>query len=548
MKSYATRSTSGIRKGFSIFFRILAALGLVFSLYLIFSGNFRQPVQTFLLGTQNFKRLREPLLFTLLFYVASYLVLGWKTGSEQLKQRIVSFSEKKSAIWWLFGIYGVLFVWQQINAYLSLEIHYLPFEYYNSMMHFMTHGKFYYTGCLHAFYHIETLTVLLYPIWLIFKSPVFFMVLHGLALSFACVPLYYWARLQFRESFVSLAIAFAFLNYKFLIHGLEMNFTPAGFYPLTVFATLLFAYQRKWVPLTLALLLGLLLKEDGPFYFFALGVYLLFFRGLRKQGALVASLSVFIYLILIYVVGPMTGAQDRYDDTVDIYAVGTTSFGGTLTYFATHPWHVVQEFFYPWVKTKSLFSFFSKLLFLPLFSFSLITTIAPLGTILLTRQEQWMTLGYQYALHIVPFGFMAATLGLRNLSERFSHYRQVILYVASAGLVLLNIGNYSTLPVTANDLKTLKLAKSIPYDGSVLTMGHLLPYVGYRDSNCYLSPVLETGHADAFEQAKYVLIAREVNTWSPGPEYIDQKLDFYLKNPNYEAIVNDGVRYLFKRK
>ena len=541
----------------SFLFKLLSYFCLLVSivigcgmLYLVITGKFSVPswIAVLLGSHKGFKKLRQPALFFIVFYFL-HLILkyGVRGGLEEARTRIKSFTDQPYAIWVLGGIYGILYVWQQVNAYLSLEVHFLPFEYYDYMTYWFSRGKWYFTGCLHGFYHLETIMALFVPIWSFLRSPLLFLVAHGLFLSGAAIPLYFIARGVFKESFVPFFIAFVYLNFKYVFHGLEMNFCPEGLYPLTVFLTMFFVIRKNWLGLLAALAVGLLIKEDAPFYFGTLGFYCCLNKSWRPKGLAMIGLSAVWFLVLMYVIGPWSGANTRYDDTVDIYAVGTTTFEGTLLYFVTHPFHVLKELFYPWIKTKTLFSFFSKLVFLPLMTPAALTLLPPIGTAMLTRQIQWMTLGYHYALHIVPFAFIALVFGLNNFSRWLGSKREGGLWLLITMMALLNIGNYSLFPVTSNDLKTIHLARSIPREGIVLTLGHLLPYIGYREQNIYLSPVVEVGHKKAFENADYVLLAREVNTYGAGPELVEQKIEEYKNNPQYKILVDDGTRFLFKR-
>jgi len=171
-----------------------------------------------------------------------------------------------------------------------------------------------------------------------------------------------------------------------------------------------------------------------------------------------------------------------------------------------------------------------------------------MGTILLTRQYQWMTFGFHYALHIIPFAFIALTFGLSRIAGWVGRWREPVLWILCAALILLNIGNYSIFPVTAEDNKTRRLAESLAREDTCIPMGHLLPYVGYRPDNCYLSPVVQKGHQKAFQEAEWVLMAREVNPYPLTPEELASEIANYRKDPSRTPAVDDGIRMLFKRK
>src|SRR3989338_8775605 len=124
----ATGSPSNLRNFISSFVLFLAAASATAVLYLIVTGNFGKGLLADLfLTSRGLKKIRNPMGAGFLCYAAAFFVrYGLRGGWDQFYGQFQSFAARKSAIWILGGIYAVLFTWFQVNAYLSLEIHFLP--------------------------------------------------------------------------------------------------------------------------------------------------------------------------------------------------------------------------------------------------------------------------------------------------------------------------------------------------------------------------------------------------------------------------------------
>ena len=168
------------------------------------------------------------------------------------------------------------------------------------------------------------------------------------------------------------------------------------------------------------------------------------------------------------------------------------------------------------------------------------------------RDTDFVDLRFHYAAAVLPFLFIAFVFGFSNLYHRISLRRRTLfLWITALVLILLNGGNFVTRPVTVETLKSIEWARRVPQGANLVTHGHLLPYVGYREYNYYFSAPLELREHpahEAYAKADYYLIDFNVDPYPMDRGYLTDKLKKLEKDPDYVLMGADGERYLFKRK
>jgi uncharacterized membrane protein len=535
-------------------FLFLAFLDLLFLGYCVLTG-FPPEVAGLKIRLKN---ARTPFIFFFLFMGLS--LLSYPGGVEKLKEwkgRILRFASRPYAVWLLFGIYTLLFTWQQVTEYLALEINFIPFSFYDYMLYFFFQGKVNYTGLLHGFYHVNNILYLLAPFWYFLKSPLLLIGLYGLFGALAIFPLYGIAREKFQEPLLSFVTAFVYLNYRYLQNVLLMNFSVEIFYPLFIFASLYFAMKEKWLGYYCAVLLGLSVKEDSFMYFAAVGVLVFFIQRRRVHGIVTLCLSLAYLGFLVNLFMPLTGS-DMWRGNLANFAHRGRSFAGIAGSFFAEPASLLEIFFGSPLKWKTYFNLLYWLGFLPLFSPAVLLVFFPLFPLFLHhtgRDWDFYELHFHYAAAVIPFIFIAFIFGYSNITKRLQgRGRELFLWMSCLVLVLINGGRYTSRHFTTEDLKSIQWAKSIPPSANLVTHGHLLPHIGYRKYNYYFAPAWENeGNEEgekyeAYANADYYLIDFNVNPYPVDRTFLEEKLDKLSRNPYYEIVRQDDKRYLFKRR
>ena len=498
------------------------------------------------------KSLRKPFL-ALLFSMGVYLVSG---GKERMGKAIATFeraTENRFAIWSLFAVYSLLFIWQQITEYLSVEINFLPFSFYDYMLYFLFQGKINYTGHLHGFYHLNNILLLLAPLWYLFRSSFFLVVFHGVLLAAGVLPLYYLAAERFGKIF-AWVVAFVYLNHRLLLNLLTMNFTAESFYPLLIFLAILFL--NKNLPLYyFSIFLGLMVKEDSFLYFSAWGVYLMLFTRTKREGLLTLVLSLAYITLAVKFFVPWT--QGVKDSILEGSIRNFSRFGDSISEiaftFVERPWLLVQELFYPWEKLRTLFKILSRFLLIPCLSPSLLLVFASVFPLFLNGGENFVGLRFHYSAPVIPLLFFAFLEGLSFLRSHFRMCEQKSFLLAlGLALVLLHSGNFYTQRILNEDLRTISFlrSKKIPTEAVVLTHGHLLPYLGYRRDNYYLSWHFEQGKEryPSYHSPDYVYLDLSVNPYPMSEAFVKERIaHLRSKGSRYHMKHQDGTRFFFVR-
>ncbi len=544
--------TNSVRPILALLFKSAAFAALAFMVYCIWAG-FPVAVGPMTLKIKNLKP-----IFTI--FLSSALLSAWfsansgREGMASLKNKVEAWTSRPEALWVLFGLSAIFLTWQQVTEYLSLNVNFLPFSFFDYMIYYYFHGKIHYTGLLHTFYHINNIMFVFAPVWALFKSPLVLTLAYGPLAALAVFPLASIVRKRFGgNTSVAWFISFIYLNYRYLQNVLQMNFCVEIFYPLFIFAAVSMALSRRWGFYFLFVLLGLSVKEDSFLYFGAVGM-LVFFMGNRAQGIATGVLAVSYYIFITKFFIPWTG-NTVLKENFHNFGSHISSGGELIREYLTQPDRVLKIFVGEPAKIRTYFNLLSRVAFLPLFtpaSLLILVPIFPVFAHSTGSDVDFYDLHFHYAAAVVPFVFVAMVFGFSGLYRRLpAHFREKFVWLALLTMLFINGGHFRTESFNSEDLKSIRWAKELPAGAIVLTHGHLLPYIGYREYNFYLAEPFELTYHAAHKQyvnADYVLIDRHVNSYPWDKGKIEQKLADYKNNAEYELVVTDGTRTLFKRK
>ena len=165
--------------------------------------------------------------------------------------------------------------------------------------------------------------------------------------------------------------------------------------------------------------------------------------------------------------------------------------------------------------------------------------------------EQFAELSLYYSAPVLPFLFIAFVLGWTWMSRiKFYVKYPLLKWGIITALIFVNAFNLRPEHFKWDDLKTIDLAKKIPPQSSVVTQGHLLPYVGYRAKNFYLAPHFEKNpeSKDAFTNPDYYLFDFEANAYPLSAGDLRQKAEELKANGRYKISHEDERRLVLKRE
>jgi hypothetical protein len=165
--------------------------------------------------------------------------------------------------------------------------------------------------------------------------------------------------------------------------------------------------------------------------------------------------------------------------------------------------------------------------------------------------DQFVSLDFYYGAAVLPFLFLAFVDGWRRLRQIPIFQRKVFLEGTLVMLlILLNALNLRPEHFTREDLKTIRLAQGIPSDKILVTQGHLLPYVGYREWNGYFTERHERGGPtqETYRNADYYLFDFETNPYPMSLEELRAKAEAIKRDPRWKMTHEDPRRLLFEKQ
>ena len=264
--------------------------------------------------------------------------------------------------------------------------------------------------------HVEPALLLFVPAYWLGAGPLFLMAAQNVIAVSAAVPLFYAARRWGVAQWGALALAAAFLANPYLHRQLDFDFHTEVMIALPAFAAA-WAISAGRPRLAVGLALStLLLKEDAALVALALGA-LLWWRGCRRPGLVVAGVAVTYAVVAVLVIMPL--ARDGApSDIVERYGylVDTQSQANLLPDLLKQPWVIPQQLLKPeqlW--TAALLLAISAPLAV-LRPWTLLLVAPAMGLALLATHPAQKALELHYSAGIIPIAVLANMAGLARVS------------------------------------------------------------------------------------------------------------------------------------
>jgi uncharacterized membrane protein len=403
--------------------------------------------------------------------------------------------------------------------------------------------------------HAEFAMLLFAPLYWLWPRAEMLLTLQAVALGFAAVPLYFFARTQLTRG-AAVLLALAYLLYAPL-HGsclYDFHWLPISIiFQFTLYFAL--ATRRNWL-FALCYVVLTLIREDVSVGLAVLGLFLLL-SGIRpKLGLFMAVCSTLSFIGIRFGVMMLAGSwvfpNLLYGQLV---APGEQGFGSVIKTLLTNPAYVVGTLLDP-KKYAYFLHLFAPLAFLPLRRALLVLLIcgATMFTFLTTAYEPTVSISFQYSAHWIPYLFAAVVLMLGVISKgaegalrRRAVLGALVLGVTTHSYVFGAILQHETyvggfLPVpykmTQVEKETYaqlrRVVAKIPPQASVAATEMEVPHV----SNRFSIYTLGSFHGDA----DYLLANRAAV--SQGHRNVMKDA---IARHDYGLVTNVGPFYLFKR-
>ncbi|MEX2007299.1 MAG: DUF2079 domain-containing protein [Candidatus Levyibacteriota bacterium] len=412
--------------------------------------------------------------------------------------------------------------------------------------------------------HADFILILISPLYLLWEDPRMLLLLQTVVLGLGAVFVFKIAGMILGSK--NAAAVFSLL---FLLNP-AVHFTNLyDFHPVTLATTLLlgtfyFLMRRRYVLFLLFAILAGITKEEVWLIIGLLGLYMLvseLVKIIRKKasrhtlknliiGGFVSTSSFFMFYWLIWHVIPATRGQEHF----------------ALSYFSefgNSPSDIVKNIFSsPGTiigmmgednRMKYLVQLFLPLGFLSFLSpIALVFALPDLGINLLSSNSNLHQIYYQYSAAVTPFIFIAAILGVKNLSKwskKLSINTSLIFLVIAT---LFSAHNFGPLPGAQNpnidmftkQLENRKLIQAfisgIPEEYKVAATNNLGSHLSRR-VNVFTIP-------DGVDKADILVFL--LNDPFAQPSLASQKeiVEILKKDQRYKLLFTEGDFVVFQKK
>lgn len=201
-----------------------------------------------------------------------------------------------------------------VMHYRAFLVNGIDFSTFDWMLYNTNHGRFMWSPvceCTHFGVHTNWFFFALLPVHALFSTPLFFVVLHGVILWSAAVPLWRLAARTTRSDVIALLATVAWLTNAWTGTIINHAFHPEALFVPAAFWLLVGWTERKTGIWVLAAAVFLAVREDAGLYLaaFAVGA-LLFERDRRRPAAALLLAATVLFLVTTKVVQPTILARD----------------------------------------------------------------------------------------------------------------------------------------------------------------------------------------------------------------------------------------------
>ncbi|RKY29693.1 MAG: hypothetical protein DRP74_08360, partial [Candidatus Omnitrophota bacterium] len=432
----------------------------------------------------------------------------------------------------------LVFVWVKISQHLTFRTGAYDLSMYDSALSNTIKGNFMYTRWLGRNFfseHFAPVLLLLLPFYILCDNPLTLVILMAVIVVLSAYPLYLIAKDKLSSKLASLAIAFIYLNYDFLIKGFLFDFHHEVFEPLFIFTAFIFLYKNKPLRYFIFVILGLSCKEDMPVYVAMFGIYACLVEKKCKLGILTIAISVAWAILTFKIIIPMSFPnQPGATKFIERWSQHGNSYTQIALTLLTHPQYLFGKKF-----ILAALRLLIPLAFVPIASpFTLLLCIPPILLNTTSGYDQMYNLAGHYAFPIIPYVFIALVLGLKNIKNKFPKKFNMILICFCIYGLFENINNLNAYVITKHDFIGYSAVKAIPNNVSVSAQTSIIPHLN-RSHQAYLLPQkLDTD---------YIIFDEKRFRWPMTDEEYNTLLQKFKNHNDYELKFSGDGFYLFKK-
>ncbi len=353
-------------------------------------------------------------------------------------------------------------------------------------------------------YHVELLLIPVSLVLLVWRDPAALLVLQALFVGLGALPAFGLARRRLGSDYAGVVFACAYLLAPALNGAVLSDFHPVA---LTASLLLLAFYclqTGRRGAFVIAILLALAAKEEISALVFMMGLYVFFWRGERRLGALIAVVGLAWFVVATRLIMPHFSGLAQSPFLARAAVFGPT-LRETLDAALAEPVLVGR-----WLWRPEIRGYLGGLLatggFLSLFSPQVLLLAAPVLALNVFSQWSWTySEGAHYSASLIPFIIVSAVYGVAFLADRVERgglmpRRSAVIILSGFVLVvslihhwqlgLTPLGRSFQWPqLTAHHRLAAEFIALIPPDAAVSAQANLYPHIALR-RQAYLFPAV----------------------------------------------------------
>lgn len=340
----------------------------------------------------------------------------------------------------------------------------------------------------HYAVHLSPILYLLLPLYMVFRSVEFLLIIKPLIVFSGVFPIMLICRDKKLKNLTTLDVSTLYLLYPALSAAMNYDFHENIFLPPMILWTLYFIKTNRNSLMIISVLLTLMVKEDAALYIIFIGLYTIFYRKERIKGIVISGVGISYFGIAVAIINSYgLGIMDtRFENYFPLNQSGLLSVAKTLF---TNPVYLITQVF---TQEKILFLI---LMFLPVMficfyvrRISALLLLVPMLVInLMPAYIYQYNIGYQYVYGSGALLLYLCVDNIGNIPKR--NKRPAVVSALIASLILLISTNLITVEYNINSYiqdkdnieATNKILDIVPHDATVTAATYFTPYLSDRD-------------------------------------------------------------------
>ncbi len=353
------------------------------------------------------------------------------------------------------SLFALMFAYFSIIKYLSLNASGFDLGIESQIYASTMHGHFFYSTLIGESFlaeHFSPIVFLIYPIYVLFPSPITLLILQALAISSSAIFLFLLLRYLLGKNIdrnisgaLSIALSVSYLLSPLTESPISFDFHLMVFLNLFVFAAYYFFIKKRWI-LNATMLILIVSLHSGYVliaFFIALSEYLMIHpisylrhagvkdleRVIKQRNTLFISaalcLSIVYILFVPYLKAYIGGSGvDTPLSALSPSGMASSSLTGLISLAISDPSKLFAYFTANLGQKENFLIYaFSSTGFLGFLSpVTLLGSVPYFGFAYLSKYPSYYTLGYQYTVMLIPFVYLSAAFGIARITKLFSGF------------------------------------------------------------------------------------------------------------------------------